>query len=127
MMHAQAITPEPTAAKKRSLMSRFRLSGRRHKHKTTDNDQQREGTPSPTSSDREELAAIVTPSGLASKGKKSRVDNARREIKLDKAPTAREAAFGGPPRYDWIDIVSHSLSLLICESAAPRSRFTLEV
>ena len=25
---------------------------------------------------------------------------------LDKAPTAREAAFAGPPRYDWIDIVS---------------------
>ena len=24
---------------------------------------------------------------------------------LDKAPTAREAAFRGPPRYDWIDIV----------------------
>ena len=24
---------------------------------------------------------------------------------LDKAPTAREAAFSGPPRYDWIDIV----------------------
>jgi hypothetical protein len=23
---------------------------------------------------------------------------------LDKAPTAREAAFSGPPRYDWIDI-----------------------
>jgi hypothetical protein len=28
------------------------------------------------------------------------------ETILDKAPTAREAAFGGPPRYDWIDIVS---------------------
>jgi len=30
----------------------------------------------------------------------------REEVMLDKAPTAREAAFGGPPRYDWIDIVS---------------------
>ena len=30
----------------------------------------------------------------------------REEVALDKAPTAREAAFGGPPRYDWIDIVS---------------------
>jgi hypothetical protein len=28
----------------------------------------------------------------------------RRE--LQKPPTAREAAYGGPPRYDWIDIVS---------------------
>ena len=32
----------------------------------------------------------------------------REEVTLDKAPTAREAAFGGPPRYDWIDIVSAS-------------------
>jgi len=35
----------------------------------------------------------------------------REEIALDHAPTAEEAAFGGPPRYDWIDIVS-PLSLL---------------
>lgn len=28
----------------------------------------------------------------------------RSEVILDKAPTARESAFGGPPRYDWIDI-----------------------
>jgi hypothetical protein len=25
-------------------------------------------------------------------------------VVLDHAPTAREAAFGGPPRYDWIDV-----------------------
>ena len=30
----------------------------------------------------------------------------RKEKKLTKPPTAKEAAFGGPPRYDWIDIVS---------------------
>jgi hypothetical protein len=29
---------------------------------------------------------------------------------LTKPPTAREAAFGGPPRYDWIDIVSKDLN-----------------
>ena len=33
----------------------------------------------------------------------------RRE--LQKPPTAREAAYGGPPRYDWIDIVRASYSL----------------
>ena len=27
-------------------------------------------------------------------------------IILEKAPTARESAFSGPPRYDWIDVVS---------------------
>lgn len=30
----------------------------------------------------------------------------RNRVELLKPPTAREAAFGGPPRYDWIDIVS---------------------
>lgn len=34
----------------------------------------------------------------------------RKEMKLEKAPAAREAAFGGPPRYDWIDIVR----ILVC-------------
>jgi hypothetical protein len=30
----------------------------------------------------------------------------KKEVPLEKPPTAREAAYGGPPRYDWIDIVS---------------------
>jgi hypothetical protein len=30
----------------------------------------------------------------------------RRKVTIDKAPTARESAFSGPPRYDWIDVVS---------------------
>ena len=30
----------------------------------------------------------------------------RTQVRLEQAPTARESAFGGPPRYDWIDIVS---------------------
>lgn len=29
----------------------------------------------------------------------------QKEIELEKPPTARQAAYGGPPRYDWIDIV----------------------
>ena len=33
---------------------------------------------------------------------------AKREmVPLEKPPPAAEAAFAGPPRYDWIDIVSH--------------------
>lgn len=35
----------------------------------------------------------------------SRLPN-RSYVRLEKPPTAREAAFSGPPRYDWIDIVS---------------------
>jgi hypothetical protein len=38
---------------------------------------------------------------------KTRPGRSRRE--LPKPPTAREAAYGGPPRYDWIDIVSNKL------------------
>ena len=38
-------------------------------------------------------------------------NNSRRQ--LEKPPTAREAAFGGPPRYDWIDIV-RMLLLFVC-------------
>jgi hypothetical protein len=30
----------------------------------------------------------------------------RGKVTLDQAPSARDSAFGGPPRYDWIDIVS---------------------
>jgi hypothetical protein len=30
----------------------------------------------------------------------------RETVTLTKPPTAQEAAFGGPPRFDWIDIVS---------------------
>jgi hypothetical protein len=30
----------------------------------------------------------------------------KKEVPLEKPPTARQAAYGGPPRYDWIDIVS---------------------
>jgi hypothetical protein len=37
---------------------------------------------------------------------KKATTRSRRE--LTKPPPAREAAFGGPPRYDWIDIVSSS-------------------
>jgi hypothetical protein len=31
----------------------------------------------------------------------------RKSVILEKAPAARDSAFGGPPRYDWIDIVSN--------------------
>lgn len=35
-----------------------------------------------------------------------RKNRSRQEVILEKPPAAREAAFAGPPRYDWIDIVS---------------------
>jgi hypothetical protein len=38
----------------------------------------------------------------------------RQKVRLDQAPTAREAAFGGPPRYDWMDIVSEIIPFCGC-------------
>lgn len=32
----------------------------------------------------------------------------RKEVVLEAPPSARDAAFGGPPRYDWIDIETHA-------------------
>lgn len=43
--------------------------------------------------------------------KKSKKGPRPNSIVLDKAPTARESAFGGPPRYDWIDIVRTFVAL----------------
>jgi len=38
----------------------------------------------------------------------------RKEVFLSAPPAARQAAFGGPPRYDWIDIVSSSTVIRAC-------------
>jgi hypothetical protein len=51
--------------------------------------------------DKSQLKAVRFPANDALKTAPGR---SRRE--LQKPPTAREAAYGGPPRYDWIDIVS---------------------
>lgn len=49
----------------------------------------------------------VTSKSLKKEIKKSKKKGPRpNSVILDKAPTAREAAFSGPPRYDWIDVVS---------------------
>jgi hypothetical protein len=53
-----------------------------------------------------QLKAVRFP---ASDALKTTPGRSRRE--LQKAPTAREAAYGGPPRYDWIDIVSVTASV----------------
>lgn len=41
-----------------------------------------------------------------SKTTKKKIIPFRQTILLEKPPSARDAAFVGPPRYDWIDIVS---------------------
>ena len=32
----------------------------------------------------------------------------RETVVLDRAPTAKESAFSGPPKYDWVDVVSNA-------------------
>lgn len=46
----------------------------------------------------------VTKSKKAGKSKKKQRSPRPGSVVLDKPPTAREAAFSGPPRYDWIDV-----------------------
>lgn len=43
---------------------------------------------------------------------------AHERVVLDAPPAAREAAFSGPPRYDWIDIVSDCIVGLIVQTSA---------
>lgn len=51
----------------------------------------------------------------ASDALKTTPGRSRRE--LQKPPTAREAAYGGPPRYDWIDIVSATITIVCIVTA----------
>jgi hypothetical protein len=52
--------------------------------------------------DNSQMKAVRFPVKDAMKGKVG----IRTRKELLKPPSAREAAYGGPPRYDWIDIVS---------------------
>lgn len=102
--------------KKAGLIARLRS---RTKRSSTGFGDKRDQTPSPPTgksspvNEFESETRIVTPSSTSSKpvsvkGRKRSKLPFREEVTLDRAPTAREAAFAGPPRYDWIDIVSDS-------------------
>lgn len=72
------------------------------------------GEPSPTaeSAGSTKLAASASASPPDRTVKAARRGR-RQTITLDKPPTARESAYGGPPKYDWIDIVSIVLRILV--------------
>lgn len=74
-------------------MSRFRRKKQQSKS------EQRERTPSPTEGVADLREGAPRPHKSAMKHKKATQSK-------NMAPSAREAAFGGTPRYDWIDIVS---------------------
>lgn len=125
----------PRTERKRGLLSRFRRNKPKGPPSSVQVERRsvafdkRESSPSPpvTTATRDEAQAsleqptqtlkvdaeprVVTPPSAKSgdqstaSSRKSKLPF-RSEVILDKAPTARESAFGGPPRYDWIDIVS---------------------
>lgn len=103
--------------KKPSLFERIRSRGSKKRSEAD----KRDSTPSPPSSSstrgetEPEDSRVVTPmipskAGEVQLRKKSKFPH-RDQITIDKAPTARESAFSGPPRYDWIDIVSNVLCI----------------
>lgn len=47
-----------------------------------------------------------SPGSRGSHGSRSKRRGTRETVVLDRPPTAKESAFGGPPRYDWVDVVS---------------------
>lgn len=113
---AEAFT-ESSKPRRKGLLSRFK----RNKTKQPQSKSLEAEDPVETSSD--EGMMMTTPpctpppvsNSLVSRG--GRVDippplvgqsrlPTRSFVKIEQPPTAREAAFSGPPRYDWIDIVS---------------------
>lgn len=96
--------------KRMGLFERIRSRGAKKRVEVpADN---RENTPSPPiNTQQQEELRVVTPTSTPSSAREIKARKRsklpfREEITLDKAPTARESAFSGPPRYDWIDIVS---------------------
>lgn len=82
---------EQTVTRRRGFWSRFRRNAKREPTHTEDDEDDNYKRPSQAN-----IISNVKPLPQI------------RQIILDHAPSAREAAFSGPPRYDWIDIVSIS-------------------
>ena len=47
-----------------------------------------------------------SPGSRGSPSSKAKRRGMRETVVLDRPPTAKESAFSGPPRYDWVDVVS---------------------
>ena len=115
----QAVMPQKK--EKKSFMSRLRRSKKETK-KDDDRSPSKEPTADavtregvPVISSTPEGAHVFKPSDVR-QNKQSSVKNGKKMFKktliLEKAPNARDSAFSGPPRYDWIDIVSLILSFV---------------
>jgi hypothetical protein len=72
----------------------------------------RDGVPVISTGDDHKFKPSDVRQNKSHKVKKNGQKFATKSIILEQAPAAREAAFSGPPRYDWIDIVSQHRSPL---------------
>jgi hypothetical protein len=130
-MEATMSKEETAPRQKKGLFSRLRRS-KKDKSKQTEEFEKREESPRPwagkNSATTRDGVPVVTgsnpdgflpsdvrqtvpggPTITGSKSKKQSKMSSRRKpqkVVLTEPPSARESAFGGPPRYDWIDIVS---------------------
>jgi hypothetical protein len=105
ILDERTMKEDTLAQKKRGFMGRFRrsrskqvISSKQQTEPTTD----RETTPSPKAQD--PVPRESHPDDNTKLRRNKSKLPFRKEVNLERAPTAREAAFAGPPRYDWIDI-----------------------
>lgn len=104
--------PQETKTKKKNFLGRLRRNRKKNNQTVRKEEEPAEDldTTAPVVNDSVEeedvqpakMKTVRFPFMDAMKGKVP----LRKEKQLTKPPTAKEAAFGGPPRYDWIDIVS---------------------
>jgi hypothetical protein len=116
-MAVDAVDGMPEQAKGQKKVGFFSRFSRGRRSKRDVADKKREQTPSPASESPPSVVStgdggedykypsragqVAIPPGA----RNSRLPK-REHVPLQKPPTARESAFSGPPRYDWIDIVS---------------------
>jgi hypothetical protein len=122
-------------SQRKGLMGRLRRSGKKKNHASSSDIREQAPSPNPAAEPREDASpddeavpggekenratatSSLKPVGMSAQDihrkNKSRLPW-RSSVEISKPPSAREAAFGGPPRYDWIDIVSFGSYL--CES-----------
>ena len=103
-------------SKERGGLGRF--FRRSPKKQAVKKDEKRDRTPSPQASTEEENHGRESPEMQPEPKLVSPKVACRKDTKKNKVPSppppASKAAFSGPPRYNWIDIVSFSFSFISC-------------
>jgi hypothetical protein len=126
---------KPQQEKKKSFMNRVRKSSKKEVVKEKESrapasskagnskSVTRDGVPVISTGDDHKFKPSDVRQNKSQRVKKNGQKYATKSIILEQAPAAREAAFSGPPRYDWIDIVSKHgsfVAIRCCISMAPK-------